>query len=485
MSEKFGVLALARPTFDVPFAEETLARAFAALDQAGIDTVGHRGLCMDEETVSRALAEIDAYADLDLLLVLQVTFTDAAMVVDIAENHAENYALPLAIWAFPEPRLGGRLRLNAYCGLNLAAHALGRRGIPHGWLFAAPEAENIAADLRALAAAPPANPPPPKKKPTKKEAATAPPPDTSATKEAKQTAAKVMDTLARSKISVLGDHPVGFDTCAYDAERLVALTGIQVRRHDLAPLFDRARAAPEDKVAAVRERVTTELRGVEALDQTQLERSLRLFCALDETREQEQAAALAVRCWPETFTDYGCAACGAMAMLNQARTPCACEADVYGAASALILQELAAAPAWMADLVDLDAKDDSAVFWHCGLAPLSMRDPDYAPEATVHSNRKMPLLQQFPLKPGRVTIARLSQSRNEPKLVLLGGEARRAPRAFTGTSGVFRFDKPVDEVGRAIIEHGLEHHYGIAYGEHRPALRALAAGLDLPVLELT
>jgi hypothetical protein len=37
---------------------------------------------------------------------------------------------PIAIWAVPEPRIGGRLRLNAYCGLNLAAHAHGRAGVP-------------------------------------------------------------------------------------------------------------------------------------------------------------------------------------------------------------------------------------------------------------------------------------------------------------------------------------------------------------------
>jgi hypothetical protein len=31
---------------------------------------------------------------------------------------------------------------------------------------------------------------------------------------------------------------------------------------------------------------------------------------------------------------------------------------------------------------------------------------------------------------------------------------------------------------------GLEHHYAFAYGEHREALRAIAAKLNLPVLEL-
>ena len=128
----FGVAALARPTFDVPFAEETKNRAFAALEAAGIRTVGTRELLFDRDAAERAIAGIAASGPIDLLLILQVTFTDATMTVKLAKEATT----PLAIWALPEPRIGGRLRLNAYCGLNLAAHALGRAGVPHGSLYA-------------------------------------------------------------------------------------------------------------------------------------------------------------------------------------------------------------------------------------------------------------------------------------------------------------------------------------------------------------
>ena len=86
-----------------------------------------------------------------------------------------------------------------------------------------------------------------------------------------------------------------------------------------------------------------------------------------------------------------CAACGAMAMLNQERVPCACEADVYGNVTTLMLQTLADAPVLMADLVDLDPAGGTGVFWHCGLAPLDMADPQATPHATIHSNRRKPL----------------------------------------------------------------------------------------------
>ena len=191
-----------------------------------------------------------------------------------------------------------------------------------------------------------------------------------------------------------------------------------------------------------------------------------------------------MRCWPETFTAYGGAVCAAVSMLGEARIPCACEADVYGLLTQMIMQEAAAAPVFLTDLVDLDVTDDTGVVWHCGQAPISMRDPEATPTATLHTNRRMPLLYQFPLKPGALTFARLSQARNQPKMVIGGGAALRRPLAFTGTSGVVRFARGARRVLQDLIDSRLEHHIVLAYGDHRAALRSVAAALELPVLEL-
>jgi len=295
---------------------------------------------------------------------------------------------------------------------------------------------------------------------------------------------RVLDSLRGSKITVVGQHPDGFDTCEYDEKLLFDLAGLRVENVQLGQLFDKARAMDPARVGAARAGAAAELEGLDAVDQEQLDRSFRVFCALEDVQQESHAKGLAVRCWPEMFTEYGCAACGPMAMMNQKQVPSACEADVHGSLSQLMLQELAGEPAWMADLVDITAADDTAVLWHCGLAPISMRDPEAHAEATIHTNRRMPLLHQFPIKPGRVTLARLSRARNETKLMIAGAEVIRAPMAFTGCSGTVRFDRPAAEVGRTIMEEGLEHHFALAYGDHKPSLRAIAARWNLPVLEL-
>ncbi|MFO0510824.1 MAG: hypothetical protein ACK51K_09190, partial [Gammaproteobacteria bacterium] len=221
----YGVAVLARPTFDVPFAEATKERAFAALEAAGIRTVGPRGLLFDRAAAEQAVAEIAAAGPIDLLLILQVTFTDATMTVKLAREAK----VPLAVWALPEPRIGGRLRLNAYCGLNLAAHALGRADVPHGSLYADPDAPGIGDSLRALAR--PASLPPsvaaPPAAPGQGAAADA------RTAAADAAAARVLGTLADSKITVVGRHPDGFDTCEYDPALLARLTGMSVEQVEL------------------------------------------------------------------------------------------------------------------------------------------------------------------------------------------------------------------------------------------------------------
>ena len=467
MALRIGVLPLARPTFDVPYAEDMARAAFAALEGAGFDLVGGRALLFDAGATKGALAAL-AQERLDLVLILQVTFTDATMTVEIAKEAKA----PLAIWGFPEPRAGGRLRLNAFCGLNLAVHALGRNALASRWHYGAPDAPDAANALRALAQG---VAPLPAKLPAH-----------AASADDRAMARDILVDFADRKIGLVGEHPPGFDTCRFEASELAALTQTSVQQFQLSHLFERARvnAGIPGALDAWRDDASV-LAGVDRLDQGELTKSLSLGAAFEEIQSDHRIDAFAVRCWPETFTEYGCAACGPMGFLTQAGTPCACEADVFGALTLMLLNELGDEPSWLVDIVDMDAASDTGVFWHCGSAPLSMADPDIEPRAQIHSNRKMALLQEFTLKPGRVTIARISQARNVTKMVLAGGEMLRAPMSFTGTSGVIRFDRNAGKVAAAMMAEGLEHHVGIVYGEHRDMLRALAAEMKIDVVELS
>lgn len=461
---RIGIVALGRPTFDVAFAEEKRSAMAAAVAAQGHTLVGPPALLMDEEATTRAISALRS-EDPDHILICQATFTDAAATMTIAES----FDAPLSVWAVPEPRLGGRLRLNAFCGLNLAAHALARMGHGFSWLYAAPDDAQIGKRLDALISG--------------RRRAEAP--TLAASPGDAERGQRLLAALAGRRIGRIGAHPTGFETCRYDAPRLAAATGLAVDELPIEALFARAGAVSAETAATLKREVGAILSDLETVDQGELDRSLRLKAALDGMRAEGGYDAFAIRCWPEAFTDYGGAVCGPVAMEGEAGVPCACEADVYGAATQLLLQAAADAPVFLVDLVDIDVADDTGVVWHCGQAPISMADPDEAPLATVHSNRKMPLLFQFALKPGRVTFARLSQARGAHTLVVATGEMLKRPMTFTGTSGVVRFDGGAERVLIRLIGAGLEHHMALAYGDHRAALADYAAAAGLPLLDLS
>lgn len=439
-----GFIAIARPTFDVNLAAEMSQQVYERLQSAGFALSGTPDLVLSLDAVETAAqALLDDRPD--LLLLLQASFADSTMALRLADL-AE---LPLLLWALPEARVGGRLRLNSFCGINLAGHGLTRAGYNYEYVYAAPGDEAALAKVRAIAAA-----------------------------------AQVKRRLRGARIGRVGENPAGFDTCLVNEAMLKERLGLEVIQLDLEEVFEHARAVQPPAVAAVMERVKSQVAGLEAVDASAVQGTLSAYVTLRDTAGERQLDGFAVRCWPEFFTDLGCAACGAMSMLSNERTPCSCEADVNGTITQLILQWISGEPAFGSDLVSFDLDEDLAILWHCGLAPLAMADPDAQPEATIHSNRHLPLLMQFPLRPGRVTLARLSEATGEPRLVIGSGEMLKAPPSFTGTTGTLRFDSGAAAVLDTIMCEGLEHHLSLTYGDHAAALEALARMLKLPVLRL-
>lgn len=248
---RIGAIALARPTFDVAYAEEVAGAAFDVLDAVAPDWAGPRHLLFD---AASTVAAIEAFAKVELnaLVVLQVTFTDATM----AKALAATVSAPLVLWAFPEDRTGGRLRLNSLCGINLAAFALRRAGARFSFLYRRTSDQEAPGELTARIqgdALPPIAPSYPNGQ-TLSAAAHA-------------GAARAVAALRGATTGVIGDHPDGFDPCAYDAAVVAELFGVEVQRVELADLFTAATAAQPADVDAARTRAGRSLGPLDDLDQ--------------------------------------------------------------------------------------------------------------------------------------------------------------------------------------------------------------------------
>jgi len=213
---KIGILPLGRPTFDVPYAEEKLARMLDVLKETNHKIIGPRALLFDAAETRDAIEQLQS-SNIDQLLLLQVTFTDASMTVEAAGA----FDVPLSIWAVPEPRAGDRLRLNAFCGLNLASHALGLRKHQFSWAYIEPDemaledihallsGQRIAGQIRGIMN------------------------EDHTTQEAEA----IVKRISGKRLARIGEHPVGFDTCTYTPEKIEALSGVQVVELEISDLF--------------------------------------------------------------------------------------------------------------------------------------------------------------------------------------------------------------------------------------------------------
>ena len=77
---RVGVLPLARPTFDVPYAEQMCANAWKVMEQIPVEWAGSNKLLFDAQSVESQLLKFEE-KPLDIILILQLTFTDASMTV--------------------------------------------------------------------------------------------------------------------------------------------------------------------------------------------------------------------------------------------------------------------------------------------------------------------------------------------------------------------------------------------------------------------
>ena len=458
---KIGILALGRPTFDVQYAKERLAASLNFLNTTNHNIFGTCELLLDEQDAHKEINILKKEV-LDFIIIIQVTFTDSSTILKIATFLEK----PIGIWAFPEPRQSGRLRLNAFCGLNLASHTLGLNNIPFSWIYENPE-KIKEAKFEILINS---------KNSKRPEKILVIP--SLGSKKAKSIKKKIHNL----KIAKIGSHPDGFDTCKYDQKKLMGLCGIKVDEIDIDTFLNNSRNVKSEEIEPTLNKLKKTISSIKEVNQKELILSLKLENSLKKLQEEGAYNAFALRCWPEMFTKYGGAICAPASISTENKVPCACEADVYGAVTQLILQEVSGQPVFLTDIVDIDVDDDTGVFWHCGQAPISMCNPKIKPTATIHSNRKMPLLFEFPLKEGIVTMMRISQSFGEQKMVLSKGKMIDRPLPFTGTSGVINFDNDTKEVLNNIISYGLEHHIAITYGDHIELLSELASELKLPIL---
>ena len=451
-----GCFSLARETFDIDFAKKKLLKTKKSLTKLNKKITFFDDL-ITNNTIGENAIKYFKNIKCKKFIVIQSTFTDAKFI----SAFAKKFRKPILFISFREKRSGGRLRLNSLCGVNLALHALIKSKFYSNFIIYTNDEQSFSKEILKFIKT--------KNSFTKKNYL----------KKINSKLTNKKIEFKKPKLGLIGERPEGFDTCDFNDEELKSKFNANVTKIKLQSLFNTSSKVDIKKIIQTKKNVSKKLKNINQVNQKELNKSISLFHGLEKIQQDQNIDAFAVRCWPEMFTEYGCASCGPMAMMNENKISSACEADVLGSLTCNILNQLNNKPSLLVDIVDVDEKDDTTVFWHCGLAPISMAEKN-TPSATVHSNRRKPLLHNFAFKSGEITIFRVSKSENKLKFIVMNGKVLKRNNSFSGTSGVISLGKNTYKKIKNLFLSGLEHHVGFTYGDVLEDIKSLGKQLKIP-----
>src|SRR5699024_10048924 len=311
---------------------------------------------------------------IDIIIYQSITFADAEFIHKVVNSFSQ----PVIVWSVREPVVGQRLMLNSLTGGNSTCHALRSYKRFYHFVFGNPNEKNVLKQL-----------------------------------ESYFRTEEQVKKISQLTIGVIGEHPPGFYFCSTNESKLKSKTGVNIHKIDLLDSLNKCLHISEKESLPIISEIENQIVGVD-IGADEVKKFAKFATYIKSYIEKNNVNALAIRNWPEFFTEFGAAAGDtSISYFTENGIPSANESDIHGALSMYILQEIGEGPPFLGDLVHLNDENNSVTFWHDGAGAFSLANPKTGAVAGVHPNRKLGLSMDFGLKSGEVTIARFSEINNE------------------------------------------------------------------------
>jgi L-fucose isomerase-like protein len=396
-----------------------------------------------------SVEEIDEFMENtfpDLVIVQNITFANSSYVSRVVKN----ISCPLVLWTLREPVIDGtKLRLNSLTGAYSAGNFLRNIGIKNfEYVFGSPPENNVISKIAAFIKV-----------------------------------AKLKKDLSNTNIASIGHTPVGFGFGrALDSE-LFQKFGVNLICIESRELMNKAKEYNTSEYLDTLEYVKTKMIGLDKIPFENVDSFARLYKAYFEFIQKNNIKALASRCWPDYFVEFKTPVCAVLGILNDNLIAASCESDMLGALSMYLGIELSNNPVFFGDPVSLDEKQNTIIFWHCGMAPCTLAREDKGATVGVHPNRKIGPTMEFGLKKyDNITILRVGRNSNGSfRFFIATGKALDVPQQFLGASVAIQTDSEVKTLVEKSVKDGWEPHFAIIYGNIEKELSILARFLDIEV----
>ena len=347
---------------------------------------------------------------------------------------------PILLWGFDElPYNGGKIRLNAVCGVNLDASNLYKAGVDNFVVTIGDKVdENWIKAIKGLVA------------------------------------------IKTTTIGIVGYRAQGFYNVGIDELNLYKNTGLLINHYEISDLFKMQ--ASEEVIQKEKEYILSSF-DVSQLNDKQVDLVARLVASTLLFLKEKNVDALAIRCWPEFAATYGISPCAMMSILQGRGILLACEGDVEALISMICVKALGEATPFMADLSQVNFKEDYALLWHCGVAPCSLWDKKCVRSLDTYFAGGKGVTAGFVLKEGDFSIFRIDTARGKTRLFYEEGTALPMEKLLTGTFAKVKFAHSVKNVLDEVVNNGIAHHVIMGYIRYKEVVKILAKLMNWEVIE--
>lgn len=395
------------------------------------------------EDITTTEAEAIALSDkfnrecVDVVIMHFVTFP----VGDIIPAIAQRVKVPVILFANPEtPEDGGVWSQNSFCGANMAAYVLHKMNCKYqfAWGMSAALAATVASELKI----------------------------TAATRD-----------LSNARIGLVGGRVPGFYTSNFDEIKLRSAFGTTVEVIDLLELVETTKKLSDAETKEGLKTVRESSSQVCAVTDNELKLAGNLYMAFRKLAQKYNLDSFAIRCWPEFSDIYGIAPCAVIGMLNDAGIAASCEGDIPGAVTMKLQQSLSEGGIpFFVDLISFDYNDNTGVVWHCGAAPVSLcrrfEETVLRKHGRVDGGDKKGFTNDFSLKAGRVTMAKLDETPDGYRMLIAPGTALDTDKFIRGNPLRIKFDGDMRTLIDTIMKQGFAHHYSVVHADIKEELLA-------------
>ncbi len=428
---KIGFLPLTKQNWTNAIMEAQREEACAMLKNFdNVELIGGDKMIETEAQACEILKDFEEKRP-DIIVAFFATFALGTIV----PLFAKTLNVPVILWSQPEPDPeGGRLKANSFCAVNMNAHFMWRFHVPYFHVHGAVNSEKAIAGI-----------------------------------EKALRVIKGINAVKRMRIGSVGGRVPGFYTSSCSEMLLRDKIGAEVKFITLLEVVDAAKRMPEDKIQEALAIIKSDATCIKTSEEN-LRKSAMFFAAIRSMKEKFGVDTFTIRCWPEIIADdlFGMLACSTIGHLTNHGDLTVCEGDVYAAVMLRLEAILSKQDPFFCDMIYCEEDCEHAVFWHCGAAPCSLCKT--GAERVLNNSSTVPtkgVINEFPLKPGRVTVARLGETRDGSKfrMFIATGTGLDTDMFVRGNPLKVKFDAGNKKIHDVAIYEGFEHHFSLAYGD--------------------